>query len=122
MSCNKFDEYRLGDLVGISSSKRIYAKEYLDYGIPFYRSKEIIEKHKGNEISTELYISEERYNELRERFGVPNEGDILLTSVGTLGVPYLVRDEEFYFKDGNLTWFKCFNNKCNNEFIYRIFN
>ena len=118
MSCNKFDEYRLGDLVGISSSKRIYAKEYLDYGIPFYRSKEIIEKHKGNEISTELYISEERYNELRERFGVPNEGDILLTSVGTLGVPYLVRDEEFYFKDGNLTWFKCFNNKCNNEFIY----
>ena len=110
MSCNKFDEYRLGDLVGISSSKRIYAKEYLDYGIPFYRSKEIIEKHKGNEISTELYISEERYNELRERFGVPNEGDILLTSVGTLGVPYLVRDEEFYFKDGNLTWFKCFNN------------
>ncbi len=31
--------------------------------------------------------------------------DMLLTSVGTLGVPYVVKDETFYFKDGNLTWF-----------------
>ena len=118
MSCNNFKDYRLGEIVEISSSKRIYAKEYLDYGIPFYRGKEIIEKHKGNDISTELYISEERYNGLKEKFGVPNEGDILLTSVGTLGVPYIVKNEDFYFKDGNLTWFKNFNAKCNNKFIY----
>ncbi|MCE9654722.1 restriction endonuclease subunit S [Clostridium celatum] len=118
MRCKNFDNYKLGELVEISSSKRIYAKEYVGYGIPFYRGKEIIEKHKGNDISTELYITEERYNELKEKFGVPNAGDILLTSVGTLGVPYLVKDEEFYFKDGNLTWFKSFNQKCNNKFIY----
>lgn len=37
-------------------------------------------------------------------------GDLLLTSVGTLGSPYVVKpDEEFYFKDGNLTWFRNFN-------------
>ncbi len=40
---------------------------------------------------------------------MPEEGDMLLTSVGTLGVPYLVENENFYFKDGNLTWFRNFN-------------
>ncbi len=46
----------------------------------------------------------------QEKFGVPVEGDILLTSVGTLGIPYRVKkNQKFYFKDGNLTWFKNFN-------------
>ena len=97
--------YKIGDLCKISSSKRIFAKEYKDSGIPFYRGKEIIEKQKGNKISTELYISQKRYDEIRAKHGVPQKGDMLLTSVGTLGIPYIVQDEVFYFKDGNLTWF-----------------
>ena len=97
--------YKIGDLCKISSSKRIFAKEYKDSGIPFYRGKEIIEKQKGNKISTELYISQERYDEIKAKHGVPQKGDMLLTSVGTLGIPYIVQDEVFYFKDGNLTWF-----------------
>ena len=97
--------YKIGDLCKISSSKRIFAKEYKNSGIPFYRGKEIIEKQKGNKISTELYISQERYEEIKTKHGVPQKGDMLLTSVGTLGIPYIVQDEVFYFKDGNLTWF-----------------
>ena len=97
--------YKIGDLCKISSSKRIFAKEYKDSGIPFYRGKEIIEKQKGNKISTELYISQERYEEIKTKYGIPQKGDMLLTSVGTLGIPYIVQDEVFYFKDGNLTWF-----------------
>ena len=100
--------YKIGDLCKISSSKRIFAKEYKDSGIPFYRGKEIIEKQKGNKISTELYISQERYDEIKAKHGVPQKGDMLLTSVGTLGIPYIVQDEVFYFKDGNLTWFSNF--------------
>lgn len=76
---------RLGNLCEISSSKRIYAYEYCDSGVPFFRGKEITEKSKGNDISVELYISEERYNELKSRFGVPQIGDILVTAVGTIG-------------------------------------
>lgn len=118
MSFSEWREIKLGDLVDVSSSKRIYAKEYVDSGIPFYRSKEIIEKSKGNYVSTELYISKERFNELKNKFGAPSLGDILLTSVGTLGVPYIVRKEEFYFKDGNLTWIKNFKDNCHNKFIF----
>lgn len=115
---NDWKEVKLGDLAEIASSKRIYAKEYVESGIPFYRSKEIIEKNSGNDVSTELYISKERFNELKNKFGAPIHGDILLTSVGTLGIPYIVRNEEFYFKDGNLTWLKKFKDNCYNKFIY----
>ena len=44
---------KLGDVCTISSSKRIFAKEYQNVGIPFYRGKEIIEKNKGNVVTTE---------------------------------------------------------------------
>lgn len=98
---------RLGDVCTISSSKRIFAKEYQTEGIPFYRGKEIIEKHNGNKVSTELFISPKRYEEIKGKYEVPKKGDILLTSVGTLGIPWLVDEDDFYFKDGNLTWLRC---------------
>lgn len=112
--------YKIGDLCKISSSKRIFAKEYKDSGIPFYRGKEIIEKQKGNKISTELYISQERYEEIKAKHGVPQKGDMLLTSVGTLGIPYIVQDEVFYFKDGNLTWFYDFEG-LDSKYLYYWF-
>lgn len=40
---------RLGDLVDISSSKRVHAKDYVQTGIPFFRSKEIGELHRGED-------------------------------------------------------------------------
>lgn len=112
--------YKIGDVCSISSSKRIFAKDYQAHGIPFFRGKEIIEKQKGEKISTELYISESKYNAIKSKFGVPLKGDMLLTSVGTLGIPYIVEDEEFYFKDGNLTWFKDFKG-VNSKFLYYWF-
>ena len=109
----------LGDVVEITSSKRIFQSEYQESGILFYRSKEIIELHSGKRITTKLYISRERFNELDDKFGSPKEGDILLTSVGTIGIPYLVqKDDCFYFKDGNLTWFRNFKGDINGQFIY----
>ena len=99
------------ELCEITSSKRIYVADYQSDGIPFYRGKEIIEKQRGNWlVSTKLFISEEKFNEIKAKFGVPETGDVLLTSVGTLGVPYVVKkNDRFYFKDGNLTWFRKFN-------------
>ncbi len=107
----QWQEVRLGEVAEITSSKRIFYSEYVEYGIPFYRSKEIIEFSKGNNPQNELFIDENKYNDIANKFGVPQANDILLTSVGTLGIPYLVpKDKKFYFKDGNLTWFKNFKN------------
>ena len=111
---------RLGDCCEITSSKRIFYSDYVESGVPFYRSKEIIESFEGvRNFSETLYITEERYNEIRSRFGVPAEGDLLLTSVGTIGVPYLVKQgDRFYFKDGNLTWFRNFKKTLDSKFLF----
>ncbi len=95
----------------ITSSKRIMAEEYVKEGIPFFRSKEIIEKSLNSHIEESLYISFERYKEISDKFPVPQKDDILITAVGTLGVPYVIKEEDlpFYFKDGNLLWMREIN-------------
>lgn len=97
-------KYRLSDLAEVCSSKRIYAKEYRSSSIPFYRGKEIIAKSEGHKIANLLFISEDRYNTLLTKYGAPEENDILISAVGTIGKVYIVdrRDIPFYFKDGNL--------------------
>ena len=102
---------KLSEFCDITSSKRIFASEYVEQGVPFYRGKEIIEFFSGAlKVSTDLFISNEKYSEIKKKFDIPKVGDLLLTSVGTLGIPYIVKDDKaFYFKDGNLTWFRNFN-------------
>ncbi|MBR6669748.1 MAG: restriction endonuclease subunit S, partial [Ruminococcus sp.] len=94
----------LSELADIGSSKRIYANEYVDDGIPFYRSKEIRELGSGLKPTTELFITNERYKEIKKKYGVPKRGDILIAAIGaTIGYSWIVDTEKpFYYKDGNL--------------------
>ncbi|HEY5123184.1 MAG TPA: restriction endonuclease subunit S [Ignavibacteria bacterium] len=100
----------IGELATVTSSKRIYLSDYIQEGIPFYRSKEIIAKSNFESIHNPLFISVVKYTEIKEKFGVPISGDLLITSVGTIGFIHLVNDDDgdFYFKDGNLIWIRNF--------------
>lgn len=110
MQKNNWKKCKLSEVCEITSSKRIFMADYVKSGVPFFRSKEIIEKANGNEISTPLFISLNKFAEIKKKYGVPQPNDLLLTSVGTLGIPYQVKeDDHFYFKDGNLTWFRHFS-------------
>jgi type I restriction enzyme, S subunit len=114
-----FKDIAIEDFAEVSSSKRIFLNDYVENGIPFWRSKEVIEQFKGAEISNELFITEEKYYNIKNKFGVPACGDILVTSVGTIGVPFLVKDESpFYFKDGNLTWIKNIDDSVDSNYLY----
>ncbi len=102
---------KLGGVSDVTSSKRILAEEYVPAGTPFYRTKEIVELSEGHEISLELFISRERYESIKARFGAPAKGDLLVSAVGTIGVSWVVSDDrEFYFKDGNLLWIRSLSN------------
>lgn len=94
---------RLGNAVTIKSSKRIYESDYVREGIPFYRSKEIGDLSRGESITTKFYITAEKYMEIKKQFGVPQKGDILVTSVGTIGNCWVCDGRDFYYKDGNIT-------------------
>lgn len=109
---------KLENLCNIGSSKRVYFDEYTDMGVPFYRGGEIISEKNSEPIKNELYISDDRYNELKEKFGAPNYGDILLTAVGTIGQSWFVDKERFYFKDGNVIWLRGFKDNKMKYYIY----
>lgn len=99
----RYSKVPLGSLAEVGSSKRIFEKEYVSEGIPFYRTKEIVELSKGNGITTELFITKERYDEICSEYGAPQKGDLLISAVGTIGVIWIVDGKnDFYFKDGNL--------------------
>jgi type I restriction enzyme, S subunit len=110
----------VSDLCEITSSKRIFAADYQAEGVPFFRGKEITEKYNGAiAVSTELFIERSKFEEIKAKSGAPMPGDLLLTSVGTLGSTYVVRPgDEFYFKDGNITWFRDFRGLDSTYFNY----
>ena len=110
------------DLFDITSSKRVYLADYVDVGVPFYRSKEIIQLSQRQTITEPLYISNAAYENFKSKYGAPEKNDILITSVGTIGVSYLVDGHEFYFKDGNLTWIKSGSNKVMSLFLFQWLN
>ena len=108
---------RLGDVFDITSSKRVMKKEWKDSGIPFYRAREIVSIKRNRPLKDPIYIDKKTYSEKIKVSGKPRGNDILLTGVGTLGIPYIVpKDKEFYFKDGNIIWLKNFG-KVNSNFI-----
>ena len=111
-------EVFFSDLCTLASSKRVFADDYVEDGVPFYRGGEITLKQAGYPITNPLYISEEHFQSLKSKYGTPVCGDILITAVGTIGNSYLVEDEEFYFKDGNIIWLKDFSIPEYSIFIY----
>ncbi len=74
---------KLDEVCDITSSKRIFQHDYVGSGIPFFRTKEIKELSEGKDVSTELFITKEKYDEIKGQFDIPKIGDILISSVGT---------------------------------------
>ena len=102
---------KVGSLAVVQSSKRVFEKDYVSDGIPFFRSKEIGDLYRNEPIKTELFITAEHYKSLAEEYGVPQTGDILITSVGTIGNTWICDGRKFYYKDGNITQI------CGNQFF-----
>ena len=115
----KWEKILIGEHCTVTSSKRFHLEERCDSGVPFYCSKEIIQKVKGEEVTECDFISEDLYEDVKKRFGVPEAGDLLITTRGTYGVPYIYKDvDRFYFADGNLTWLKDFDDSLSAQFLY----
>ena len=112
---------RLGDILSITSCKRVHESEWTTSGVPFYRARELVALHDKLPIEP-LFISEELYKKNTKLSGCIQAGDLLVTGVGTIGIQYLVKPgDRFYFKDGNIIWLKN-EDKINGEFLYYSFD
>jgi len=97
----------LSSLFQIGSSKRVLKSQWKEYGVPFYRGREVTRLSLDGFVDNELFISEEHYTELAAKSGVPNAGDIVITAIGTIGNSYVVQENDrFYFKDASILWMK----------------
>lgn len=113
-------ENNLGELIDIRSAARIHKQQWTDAGVPFFRTSDVVSIYKGQE-NTKAYISHETYQELSERIGRVTKNDLLITGGGSIGIPYLIRnDNPLYFKDADLLWLKN-NKKFNGYFLYTFF-
>ena len=111
----------ISSLFEVGSSKRVFQKDWLSEGIPFYRAREIVKLAEQGYVDNELFISQAMYDEYSQKYGAPVPGDIMVTGVGTLGICYLVREgDRFYYKDGNTL---CFHNRgeINSRFVLECY-
>lgn len=97
----------IGSLFEAVSAKRVLKSEWKNKGIPFYRAREIVQLSKEGIADKDLFVSEEHYAELKEKYGVPICGDIMISAVGSIGYTYIVKkDDVFYYKDASVLCLK----------------
>lgn len=108
---------RLSDVFIVCSSKRVLQSDWKKEGVPFYRAREIVKLSEYGTVENELFISEEHYNELRSKYGVPQIGDLMVSGVGTIGKVYVVKEHDtFYYKDASVLCFQNAYNSIDSEF------
>ena len=114
---------KLETLCTVSSSKRIYQNELSAEGVPFLRISDLVNRMDTGSTECDLYIPEERYEELKASGLVPVAGDMLLTARGTLGRCYtLTASDKFYFQDGMITWLYGFEKKLTTNYLTHLFS
>lgn len=116
----EWEKLKLEELIEISSAARVHKNEWTTSGVRFFRSSDVISNYHGTK-NTPAFISYSLYEELSNKSGLVQPGDILVTGGGTIGVPYLITDRNpLYFKDADILWLKSAN-KINGYFLYFYF-
>ena len=105
----------------VASVRRVHQEDWTDEGVRFLRARDLVAFANNEPVDDPLFISEEMYQEYSAQSGKVSVGDLLVTGVGTIGVPWLVTSENpIYFKDGNIIWFKNAG-EIDGEFFYHSF-
>lgn len=112
----------LSMVCSVGSSKRIYQNEQSSQGIPFLRISDLMNLINTGTLTTNLYIPEKKYKELQSKGQVPKSGDILVTSRGTLGQCYIIKEyDKFYFQDGMISWLSAFEDNITPLYLSYLF-
>ena len=114
-----WEQRKLGEIMDVGSVKRIHQSDWKNEGIRFLRARDIVAFSKKEEPKDQLYIDKDKYDEYSKISGKVKPGDLLVTGVGSIGVPMLIKSKNpVYFKDGNIIWFKNNNSLLDGDFFY----
>lgn len=102
----------LGEIVDICMCKRIMKSQTDTVGdIPFYQNGTL-----GGE--AKLFISNDLFQEYAKKYKFPHKGDVMLSTVGTVGKTVQYNGEPAYFQDSNIVWLKRKTEDVSNEYLY----
>jgi len=115
-SSSEWQQVKLGDIGKVSMCKRIFKDETLSSGqIPFYKISTF-----GK--TADAFISEEIFENYKNKYPYPKKGEILISASGTIGRIVVFNGEKSYFQDSNIIWVSNSENKVLNSFLEKVYS
>ncbi|MGR6837559.1 restriction endonuclease subunit S [Aliivibrio wodanis] len=112
---NGWLESTLGDVGKVSMCKRILKKQTSATGdIPFFKIGTF-----GKEANA--FITDEIYQDFKEKYSFPKKGDILISASGTIGRRVIYDGKPAYFQDSNIVWIDNNEKVVLNEYLYMFY-
>ena len=105
----------LGDLGRVEMCRRIFKEQTQPSGeIPFFKIGTF-----GQE--PDAFISSELFEEYRQKYPYPKQGDILISAAGTIGRTVEFTGENAYFQDSNIVWLRFDESQVTSTFLNIIY-
>lgn len=105
----------LGDIGKVSMCKRIFKEQTQSNGeIPFYKIGTF-----GKE--ADAYISQELFEEYKQKYSYPKKGEILISASGTIGRTVIFDGIPSYFQDSNIVWIANDEKFVLNKFLFHFY-
>lgn len=109
-----WEQRKLGDFGNVQMNKRIFKSQTLDSGdVPFYKIGTFGKK-------ADAYISSELYEEYRNKYPYPKDGDLLISASGSIGKIVEYKGQRAYYQDSNIVWLD-HDNRILNLFLKAFF-
>ena len=107
----KWKNKTLGDLGRVEMCRRIFKEQTQPSGeIPFFKIGTF-----GQE--PDAFISSELFEEYRQKYPYPKQGDILISAAGTIGRTVEFTGENAYFQDSNIVWLRFDESQITSTFL-----
>ena len=106
---------KMSEIGKICMCKRIMKEQTNNIGgVPFYK------------IGTfgkvaDAYISQELYEDYKNRFSFPVKGEVLISASGTIGRSVIYDGKDAYFQDSNIVWVHNDETKVLNKYLYHYY-
>lgn len=102
----------LGDIGNVCMCKRIMKAETSSEGdVPFFKIGTFGKR-------ADAYISQEKFDEYRQKYSFPKKGDVLISAAGTIGRTVIYDGEPAYYQDSNIVWLDNDETKVLNKYLF----
>lgn len=105
----------LGNVGDVSMCKRVLKHQTANFGdVPFFK----IGTFGG---VPDAYISQDLFNEYKQKYSYPKNGDVLISAAGTIGRLVVFDGIDAYFQDSNIVWIANDEKIALNKYLYYLY-